>query len=69
MALVAKKEEQPLSDQKDKKCPGWDSKTVAKADNKPIDDNQLNLKKSNNLFVKAKNLWFTAFEPTPLFRN
>jgi hypothetical protein len=38
---------------------------VAKADNKSIDDNQLNLNESNFSFVKAQNLLFKVFEPTP----
>jgi hypothetical protein len=36
---------------------------MAKADNKPIDDNSLNLTESNISLVKARNLWFTVFEP------
>jgi hypothetical protein len=30
-----------------------------------VDDNQLNLTESNFSFVKAQDLWFTIFEPTP----
>jgi hypothetical protein len=38
---------------------------VAKADSKPVDDNQLNLTESDFSFVKAQDLWFTVFETTP----
>jgi hypothetical protein len=39
---------------------------VAKADNKPIDYNQINLTESSNLFVKARDLWFTVIEPASM---